>query len=226
MYFIIDIGLIICLLSITIYFKYILHSLNFQKKNGDTINKKTYVVVDIETTGLSSHYHKITEIAAIKMRNHKKIDEFCTLVNPKVDIPRFITRLTGIDNELVQDAPKIDKVIPHFNEFLSDHPFVAHNAWFDYSFLDHATRKNLKTYLTNDVICTCKLARRLLPDLPRKNMAYVCSHFNITNKKAHRAMGDATATSKILSRFIRMLEERGLKEYEDILDVQARRRRI
>ncbi|MFH1053096.1 MAG: exonuclease domain-containing protein [Candidatus Woesearchaeota archaeon] len=212
-------------ISITAYFKYILRSLNFQKKTGGTINKKTYVVVDIETTGLSPYFHKITEIAALKMRNHKILDEFHSLVNPKTHIPRFITNLTGINDEMVRDAPTINKVILHFNDFLSDKPFVAHNALFDFGFLDQASRKNLKTYMTNDVICTCILARRLLPDLPRKNMAYVCSHFNITNEKAHRAMGDAAATSKILSRFIRMLEEKGLKNYEDLLDIQAMRKK-
>lgn len=192
-------------------------------KECDRINSKTYVIVDIETTGLSPYRHNITEIAALKMKKHRVVDEFITLVNPGCHVPSFITRLTGINDQMVRGAPPIRKVIPRFLSFLSDNPFVAHNAWFDHSFLDYAARKN-KKFITNDVICTCRLARRLLPDLPRKNLGTVCSHFNIINIKEHRARGDAHATTKIFSNFMKILEEKGVKNYEDLVRFQFRRR--
>ena len=87
----------------------------------------TYVVVDIETTGLSKHHHKITEIAAAIVKNRKIKKEFQTLVNPQVKIPGFITKLTGIDNDMVRDAPTITKVMPAVVKFLGKNVFVAHN---------------------------------------------------------------------------------------------------
>jgi len=147
------------------------------------------------------------------------IDEFSTLVNPQYKIPRFITKLTGIDDEMVKDAPKASKSIPLFTNFLDDDPFVAHNAWFDYGFLNANSMKYEDRALTNDVICTCKLARRLLPDLPSKKLGCVCDHFNIKNERAHRAMGDAKATAMVLSKFMKMLDERGIKKHEELLGV-------
>ena len=95
-----------------------------------------FTIVDIETTGLSAYYHKVTEIAALKYRNGKIVKEFSTLVNPEVSISRFITRLTGIDDGMVKDKPKIKEVIPKFYSFLGDSIFVAHAATFDYNFLN------------------------------------------------------------------------------------------
>ena len=188
---------------------------------GDRIFKQTYVVVDIETTGLSRDTHKITEIAAHKLKGARFIDTYTTLVNPECRIPRFITRLTGIDDRMVKDAPIIKKVIPDFREFLGNNTFVAHNAWFDYGFLDVAFRKNAHTFLTNDVICTCRLARKLLPDLPRKNLPTICEHFNLENTRAHRASEDALVTSKIFTNFLNILSDNGIKEYKDLLLFQS-----
>jgi len=94
-----------------------------------------YIVLDIETTGLSRYIHKITEIAAVKVKDNKIIEEYQTLVNPETKIPRFITRLTGIDNEMVKDAPTINEVMPGLLKFLGNHTIVAHNATFDYGFI-------------------------------------------------------------------------------------------
>ncbi|MEA2037193.1 MAG: 3'-5' exonuclease, partial [Nanoarchaeota archaeon] len=137
-----------------------------------------FTVIDIETTGLSKNYHKITEIAAARIRKGKLVKSYQTLINPKVRIPSFITRLTGIDNELVKDAPTIKEALPSFIKFLGNDIFVAHNATFDYGFLEH----NLKTYrnytLDNKRLCTRKLANRLFPDLPRKRLGDICEHLN------------------------------------------------
>ena len=90
-----------------------------------------YVILDLETTGLSKKRHRITEIAAVRIKNKKIVDEFQTLVNPKQRIPSFITRLTGITNDMVREAEPIEKVLPSFLDFLGDHTIVAHCATFD-----------------------------------------------------------------------------------------------
>ncbi len=179
-----------------------------------------YTIVDIETTGLSAYYHKITEIAAIKFDGNNIKDEFSTLVNPETSIPRFITRLTGIDDDMVKDAPTIDEAILDFYSFLGNSTFVAHNATFDYKFLDHALKKSHDKNMQNISICTCKLARRLLPGLPSKRLSALCEHFNIINEKAHRAMGDTRATTQIFGNFLDMLKEKDINAIEDILKFQ------
>jgi len=182
-----------------------------------------FTIVDIETTGLSAYYHKITEIAALKYRNGKIVKEFSTLVNPEVSISRFITRLTGIDDDMVKDKPKINEVIPKFYSFLGESPFVAHSATFDYKFLDHALSRNMDVNLTNHKICTCKLARRLLPELPSKRLSSLCEHFKIRNDNAHRARSDAIATYKIFHNFLEMMKENEIEDIKDILKFQKSR---
>ncbi|MCB9359087.1 3'-5' exonuclease [Candidatus Woesearchaeota archaeon] len=178
-----------------------------------------YTVVDIETTGLSKHRHRITEIAAARIEDGKIVDEFQTLVNPGVRIPGFITRLTGIDDEMVKDAPRIEDVIPKFADFLGDNVLVAHNAAFDYGFLSHNALTN-NIQLGNERICTRKIANRLLPDLRSKKLGCLCEHFGVQNIQAHRAMADVHATVGIFNNMVDMLSEKGFKEKEDILKFQ------
>lgn len=184
----------------------------------------SYVVVDIETTGLSKHYHKITEIAALRMRDGMVTNEFHTLVNPETRIPSFITKLTGIDDAMVKDAPTAREAVPEFARFLGDDVFVAHNATFDFGFLSSsAAERNI--ILSNDRLCTRRLANRLLPDLPSKRLGMICQHFNIENERAHRALGDARATALVLNNFLGMLRERGITEREELLRFQQGVRR-
>lgn len=167
-----------------------------------------YVVVDIETTGLSRSRHKITEIGAVKYKNGRKAGEFQSLVNPQVPIPTFITKLTGISNEMVKDAEPIQKVLPKFLKFIGNLPIVAHNASFDYGFLNYNCVVHLDTALENPKLCTRKLANRLLPDLPRKKLSHIASHLGIEHKDQHRALGDVKATALIFKEFLGMLEEK------------------
>ncbi len=178
---------------------------------------RDYVIVDIETTGLSRHHHRITEIAAARLRDNTIIDEFHTLINPHTPIPRFITRLTGIDNELVKDAPPIVSALPAFLDYLSNDILVAHNAPFDYGFLHHNAAQHLDRQLTNEMLCTRRLASRLLPQLPSKRLGRVCEHLNITNERAHRARGDVHATAQVFAKFLDMLQQRDITKQEDII---------
>lgn len=180
-----------------------------------------YLVIDIETTGLSKHRHKITEIAAVKLNKGKIKGKFQTLVNPEVHIPSFITRLTGIDNSMVKDAPLIQEVMPNFLKFLGNRVFVAHNASFDYGFLNY----NAEIDIENSRLCTRKLANRLVPDLYSKRLAVLCKHFNIKNNQAHRAMGDTLATVKLLNSFFKILDKKGFRKPEEILNFEKMSRR-
>jgi DNA polymerase III epsilon subunit family exonuclease len=144
-------------------------------KKNQLINKATFVVVDVETTGMSAVEDRITEIAMMKVQDGALIDEFSTLVNPLLTIPAYITSMTGIDNIMVQNAPTAREVVPFIAEFLGDAVFVAHNAAFDWGFVTHTARRERGIELTNQRLCTVKLSSRILPHLPSKSLGPVRS---------------------------------------------------
>ncbi|MBN1792231.1 3'-5' exonuclease [Candidatus Woesearchaeota archaeon] len=182
---------------------------------------KDYTVLDIETTGLSKDRHRITEIAAVRYNGRRRIGQFHSLVNPEVRIPSFITSLTGINNEMVRDAPTISKVLPGFLEFLGGSVIVAHNASFDYGFIEHNARAHLKLDLANKRLCTRRLANRMLPDLPSKRLGSLCEVFKIRNKQAHRAMGDAEATAQVFHKFLRLLPNYDVRTEDDLFSFEC-----
>ena len=178
-----------------------------------------YTVVDIETTGLSKNYHHITEIAAVKIRNGQMINSFQTLVNPETHIPSFITRLTGITNDMVKSQPTINQVLPSFLEFLGEDVFVAHNATFDFGFLEHNLRVHGHQF-SPPRLCTKKLANRLFPELSHKRLSDLCTHMNITNIQAHRAMGDVQATALVFNNMLNILHSRGISSVPEVLQFE------
>jgi len=182
----------------------------------------TFVVVDVETTGMSAVEGRITEIAMIKVRNGAPVDEFSTLVNPLITIPAFITDLTGIDNLMVRNAPTAREVVPFLLEFLRDDVFVAHNAPFDWSFVSQTVRREKSIDLHNPQVCTVRLTRRLLPTLPSKSLGLVAQHLDIQIPQRHRASGDAYATSVILIKYLSFLERNcGVANLQDLLTYQS-----
>ena len=166
-----------------------------------------YVVFDIETTGFSATADRIIEIGAVKVRAGEITDYYSTFVNPEVPIPFEITKLTSITDEMVMEAPTIDKVLPEFLEFVGDAALVAHNAGFDVGFIkENAKRLGLNhkyTYLD-----TVALARVLLPTLGKFKLNIVAKALNISLENHHRAVDDAKATAEIFVKFIEMLKER------------------
>lgn len=180
-----------------------------------------YTVIDVETTGLSKNYHQITEIAAARVRDNKIVDTYQTLINPQVRIPSFITKLTGIDNQMVKHAPTINQVLPSFVEFLGKDIFVAHNATFDFGFLEHNLRVHHRHQLLNNKLCTRKLANRLFPELPRKRLQDLCEHLSITNSQAHRAMADVQATTEVFVNMLNLLNSKGVSKINEILKFEC-----
>jgi len=182
-------------------------SLDATEIMNQTIAGTTFVVVDVETTGLSPRDGGITEIAMIKVRNGMLWDEYTTLVNPLMPIPDEVTILTGIDDEMVADAPTAEEVAPAISEFLGAGVFTAHNAPFDLGFVNSTLAKGNIERIQNPVLCTCKLARRLLPNLYSKSLGPVAKQLGIRNSHRHRASGDAYATAQVLICFLNKLEE-------------------
>ncbi len=179
-----------------------------------------YVVLDVETTGLSKHFCKITEIAALRVRDNRVVDKFQSLVNPECLIPEFITNLTGIDNEMVRYEKPIKQVLPGFLNFLGEDVMVGHNVGFDFGFINHNSEKHLERSLLNNRLCTIRLSRRLLPDLASRKLASLCDYFEVSNPQAHRAMGDCVATNIIFAKMNGMLHNSGITEKDDILRFQ------
>jgi len=149
-----------------------------------------YTVLDIETTGLSPQNDYITEISAIKYRNNRRVDEFSSLVKPELSIPYYITRLTGINDAMVADAPAIDEVILSFMDFLADDIIAGYNVAFDLSFIAENLAGYYAKRLANNYVDVMKLAQNELPFLGRYKQTAVAEYFNIATDGAHRALVD------------------------------------
>ena len=160
----------------------------------EELTSKTYVVFDFETTGVDFMNNGITEIGAVKISGGKITEQFTTLVKPDYPITAEIIGITGITPEMVKDAPKIDKVLPDFLKFIEYSVIVAHNAAFDMSFLRRFANEN-DYEVTNPVMDTLEMSRRLLPELRHHDLKTVADYFGIVFRH-HRALSDAYATAE------------------------------
>lgn len=182
---------------------------------GDQTLDDTYIVFDLETTGFSAIKDKIIEIGAVKVVEGKIVDRFSTFVNPGVPIPFKITQLTSITDEMVENAPKIDVVLPQFLEFVGDAVMVAHNASFDVGFMEQNCRyQDIVPQFTS--VDTVALARVLLPTLSKYKLNIVAKALHISLENHHRAVDDAAATAEIFLKFIQMLKEREITTLKGI----------
>ena len=158
---------------------------------------QTYVVVDVETTGGSGDQHRITEVAAVKLRDGVVIDRYQTLLNPQRLIPPKITRLTGISNAMVSGAPVFADIADEFSRFMGDAIFVAHNVSFDYGFISREYARIGRRF-RHAKLCTCASMRKLYPGHGSYSLAALCQRFDIELKRHHRAMCDAEAAAELL----------------------------
>lgn len=153
---------------------------------------KSYISIDLETTGLNPKSDKITEIGAVKVLEGEVCGTFSTLVNPGRRLEERVTQLTGITDEMLVDAPCIEEVLPGLFDFLEDLPLLGHSVLFDFSFLKKAA-VNQKLAFEKEAIDTLKLARKYLRDLEHRNLDFLCAYYRIPHN-AHRALEDAKAT--------------------------------
>lgn len=185
-----------------------------------------WVVVDLETTGLALESCTILEIGAVRIAGLQRTDRFQTLVDPGVAIPARITALTGIDRTLVDGAPSLARAIRSFREWVGPGPgiaFVAHNASFDQRFVARAFAEHGLPPWPGPILCTRKLARRLLPELPRYDLDSLAARFGIANAARHRALGDAEATARALLELLEIARaDRALRSVGDLIALQAR----
>jgi DNA polymerase-3 subunit epsilon len=168
------------------------------------IEQASFVVCDVETTGLSPQRESIIEIALVKIENLKITDKFSTLLNPQKFIPNHITEMTGIRNKDVINSPTFRDVSYKIQEFIGDSIFVAHNAKFDYNFLLHSFLREEEMPIRLQTLCTQRLSKRIFRGIGKTSLTALTRFFGFRNTSKHRALGDAKVTAQI---FLKLIEE-------------------
>ena len=199
------------------------------------ISSLKFAVVDVETTGgRPGHGDRITEIAVVRVQGGQIVDVYETLVNPECAIPPFISQITRITSEMVRDKPVFAGIAHEVADRLQGHIFVAHNASFDWRFVSHEVFRGTGQALDGTTLCTLRLARKVLPQLSRRNLDAVANFYavEIPPNARHRAAGDAIATAKILIAMLRDAAGRdittwgALDAYQRAGTSKAKRRRV
>lgn len=156
-----------------------------------------YVLVDIETTGLSPIEDDIIEIGAIKVEKDKIVDKYNTLIQINRKLTPFITNLTGITDEMLEKGKPIDTVLPEFLNFLGDQVIIGHNVNFDIAFINEKCKKYLQTYLTNDYVDTMQIAKKAVPNSINYKLGTLAKRFHIDYSNAHRGLEDVEITYQV-----------------------------
>lgn len=185
---------------------------------GASLDTVRFAVVDVETTGGASwRGHRITDISIVEVLGGEIVGEYESLVNPGRGIPPMITALTGITTEMVRGAPYFDHIADEVSDRLRGRVFVAHNATFDWEFVTTELQRSIGDSPDVPRLCTVRMARRLVPELRRRNLDVVTRHFGIDIHARHRAHGDALATARVL---LRLLDEARGRGIEDLATLQ------
>jgi DNA polymerase-3 subunit epsilon len=187
---------------------------------GTPLRDTTFVVFDLETTGTKPGPDGITEIGAVKVRAGEVIGEFATLVNPGMSVPPQIVSLTGITSAMVHDAPRIERVLPAFLEFIAGAVLVAHNSGFDTGFMRAACHEHGYLWPRAAVVCTVRLARRVISreETPSYKLSALAALFGARTTPNHRALDDARATVDVLHALLERVGSIGVHSLEELLD--------
>ncbi|MFD1850348.1 PolC-type DNA polymerase III [Oceanobacillus bengalensis] len=180
------------------------------------LENATYVVFDVETTGLSAVYDTIIELAAVKIHKGEVIDRFEAFANPHHPLSQTTIELTGITDDMVRDAPEIEDVLKDFHKWMEDSVLVAHNASFDMGFLNQGLKRINYEEANNPVIDTLELARFLLPELKNHRLNTLCKHLDIELTQHHRAIYDAEATGYLLWKLVQRLPEKEITNHNQL----------
>jgi DNA polymerase-3 subunit epsilon len=192
---------------------------------AEPLAEVTFVVIDLETTGGAPQLDAITEIGAVKLRGGCQLGTFHSLVDPGVAIPLAVTYLTGITESMVAPAPKVEEVLPSLVEFLAGSVVVGHNVGFDVRFLLANLRRHGHAALTNRIVDTCALARRLVREEVRDcKLATLADHFRLDHRPTHRALDDALATGDLLHALLERAACLGVLALDDLLTLPTRNR--
>lgn len=167
------------------------------------IKDVTFSVVDVETTGLRPTYERIIEIGIVRYRNGEIIDSFQSFVNPGRSISTFITNYTGISDDMVEDAPYFEEILPKLQDYFDGTVLAGHNLQFDMGFIRAEFQRAGNPGFRPIKICTLKLARRMYPFLKSKSLSNVAAHLKVRSAGAHRAIYDAETTARVLDRMLK-----------------------
>src|SRR2546421_2073957 len=190
------------------------------------LEEASYVVVDLETTGLRPGSSQICEIGAVLVQGFELVDEFETLVDPRVPLGATISALTGLTDRQLRGAPAAAAAVRSFLAFAGDSVLVAHNARFDLAFLDRETERLTGSRLAAPVVDTVALARRLLAGrVPRASLGQLSYFFGTSVQPCHRALPDAQATAEVLLALIGLAQERGARTVAELVALAATRTR-
>ncbi len=185
---------------------------------GMALHEVTFVVIDLETTGGSVNDCYITEIGAVKLKGGECLGTYQTLVDPGCAIPPQITVITGITQSMVMRAPRIETVLPSFIDFIGDAVVVGHNVRFDVSFVNAALGRDQRPRLTNTIVDTLPLARRLIgPEVPNCKLGTLADRLRLSHTPTHRALDDALATGDLLHFLLERAGALGVTGLDDLV---------
>ncbi len=179
-----------------------------------------FIVFDLETTGLSFQNDRITEIGAVKVKKGEVIDSFNMLVDPEMEISEKITELTGITNEMVKGAPKIDEALPKFFDFIGDRLLIAHNANFDTGFVRKAAER-LHLRFENSYLDTVAMSHYVNAELSKHKLDTLAKYFKLGEFNHHRASDDAEMLSMIFYKMINKLKDEGINDFSHMIEVMS-----
>ena len=174
-----------------------------------------YILVDLETTGFSSRFDDIIEVGLIKMSSGQEVDRYQALVKPSKPIPYIVELITGIRNEMVENAPTFEEIGKDVWDFLKNEIIVGHNINFDINFLYDNFEKKFQRTLQNDYVDTLRLAKYLIPEIKTQDtgnygLDYLCGYLGIGIEKRHRAIGDCLCTENLLKRLREIVKAKGI----------------
>ncbi|OFQ59621.1 PolC-type DNA polymerase III [Staphylococcus sp. HMSC068C09] len=186
------------------------------KPTDRDLKEATYVVFDVETTGLSNQYDQIIELAAVKVKDGEIIDKFERFSNPHEKLSETIINLTHITDDMLVDAPEIEEVLTEFKEWVGDAIFVAHNASFDMGFIDTGYERLGFGPSTNGVIDTLELSRTINTEYGKHGLNFLAKKYGVELTQHHRAIYDTEATAYIFIKMVQQMKELGVTNHKDI----------
>lgn len=177
---------------------------------------RSLAIVDLETTGMSAHRNRVIEIAIIRVEGNKIVDKFASCINPQMPIPSFITHLTGISNSDVENAPIFNEVKHKVKKILKGATFVAHNVWFDYSFIKEEFHR-VEIPFESKRCCTVRLSRRLYPQYKSHSLKSLIERHGFGYENRHRAYDDAFVVWQFLKKIKKEIPAKTVRETWEFL---------
>ena len=173
------------------------------------LSQLEFVAFDLETTGLDAQVHKIIELAAVKFSLQKTGPRFTTLINPCIPVPITASQINGITDQMLQDKPRIQDVLPHFINFVGSTILVAHNAQFDLSFLTRSLHTCKLQPVNNFIIDTMELAKQILPNQNKYSLGFLSRTLMLPTASTHRAEEDTLACKELFLYCVRIILAKG-----------------